>query len=310
MGIDMTYLAHAGVKEMKWGLRRYRNYDGTLTEEGKKRYYKYTGKEYSLEDDKNTKKALQSITKTLKDNANASRSQASDYKKIGDSVKSRGKITTDIKKMSDNELKEKIKRKSLENRYVDEINAKTASPTIGDKLKVINAPLSIGSSLVGATGGALKLAGKFSGNQNLETAGNLMFGVGTTGTLIGAALHTLSNTHLMNKQKSVNVDLSKYSDDDLQKIVSRMNLERVYAETVNKNSKSKTKMVTDILEDTGNISASTFDIFAGLNELDYYKMGYDIGNIENVKESKSAPKKQEPILLPPGKYYLPPAKEK
>jgi hypothetical protein len=31
-------LQHAGVKGMKWGVRRYQNADGTLTPEGKKRY--------------------------------------------------------------------------------------------------------------------------------------------------------------------------------------------------------------------------------------------------------------------------------
>lgn len=31
-------LYHAGIKGMKWGVRRYQNKDGTLTEAGKKRY--------------------------------------------------------------------------------------------------------------------------------------------------------------------------------------------------------------------------------------------------------------------------------
>ena len=34
-----AYLVHHGIKGMKWGVRRFQNEDGTLTEEGKKRYY-------------------------------------------------------------------------------------------------------------------------------------------------------------------------------------------------------------------------------------------------------------------------------
>lgn len=33
-----SYLAHHGVKGQKWGVRRYQNEDGTLTEEGKAKY--------------------------------------------------------------------------------------------------------------------------------------------------------------------------------------------------------------------------------------------------------------------------------
>ena len=34
----MDYLAHHGIKGQKWGIRRYQNPDGSLTEAGKKRY--------------------------------------------------------------------------------------------------------------------------------------------------------------------------------------------------------------------------------------------------------------------------------
>lgn len=33
-----TYIAHHGVKGQKWGVRRYQNSDGTLTDEGRRRY--------------------------------------------------------------------------------------------------------------------------------------------------------------------------------------------------------------------------------------------------------------------------------
>ena len=37
---DGDYIAHHGIKGQKWGIRRYRNEDGTLTEAGRKRYEK------------------------------------------------------------------------------------------------------------------------------------------------------------------------------------------------------------------------------------------------------------------------------
>lgn len=36
-----NYLCHHGIKGQKWGIRRFQNEDGTLTEEGRRRYGKY-----------------------------------------------------------------------------------------------------------------------------------------------------------------------------------------------------------------------------------------------------------------------------
>ena len=41
MTYEQNYLAHSGIKGQKWGVRRYQNEDGTLTEEGKQRYGYY-----------------------------------------------------------------------------------------------------------------------------------------------------------------------------------------------------------------------------------------------------------------------------
>ena len=43
---EKNYLAHHGIKGQKWGIRRYQNEDGTLTEEGKRRYSKDLLKAY------------------------------------------------------------------------------------------------------------------------------------------------------------------------------------------------------------------------------------------------------------------------
>ena len=42
---EKNYLAHHGIKGQKWGIRRYQNEDGTLTEEGKRRYSQMSQKE-------------------------------------------------------------------------------------------------------------------------------------------------------------------------------------------------------------------------------------------------------------------------
>lgn len=40
----MEYIAHYGIRHMKWGVRRYQNPDGSLTDAGKKRYRRDSGR--------------------------------------------------------------------------------------------------------------------------------------------------------------------------------------------------------------------------------------------------------------------------
>ena len=43
------YLIHHGIKGQKWGVRRFENEDGTLTEEGKRRYRTFQGDDRAFE---------------------------------------------------------------------------------------------------------------------------------------------------------------------------------------------------------------------------------------------------------------------
>lgn len=56
-----TYLKHHGIKGQQWGVRRYQNGDGTLTEEGKAKYMFDSEEKYNIETGKNTKLTSQII---------------------------------------------------------------------------------------------------------------------------------------------------------------------------------------------------------------------------------------------------------
>jgi hypothetical protein len=65
-------LQHWGVKGQKWGIRRYQNRDGTLTEAGKKRYAKEMEKlkaeEKMLKNKERTKAKLDKLEELRKSN--------------------------------------------------------------------------------------------------------------------------------------------------------------------------------------------------------------------------------------------------
>lgn len=114
------YLCHSGIKGQKWGERRYRNYDGTLTEEGKRRYHPSTvdsqGK--AVRAGNALKRAAKATGRGIGIAAKATgRGLKKVGKGIGTSVKNTVKKKKPVSSMTDDELAEHIARIRLENTY-------------------------------------------------------------------------------------------------------------------------------------------------------------------------------------------------
>lgn len=131
---------------MKWGVRRYQNKDGSLTQAGEKRYardakekeydkydsnskkyYKNTknGKsELSVDSNRYVKEDLQRSKKLADDSANAIRN----VKQLKDtSDRSRQKDRMDLSKMTDKEMRDRINREILERQYNEMFSPKEVS---------------------------------------------------------------------------------------------------------------------------------------------------------------------------------------
>lgn len=146
-----SYLAHTGDKGMRWGIRRWRNYDGSLTEEGKERYnyYKKKGEDnvpstmeknvYSQWDnrggDSPATKRLRSVS-----GAAESATKALDTMKVGIRNK-------DLSQMSNEELRAANERARLESEYAKYYPTQVKSDTrkkVDTFLKVAGTVLALG----------------------------------------------------------------------------------------------------------------------------------------------------------------------
>lgn len=106
MGIQNgTTLKHWGIQDMKWGIRRWRNPDGSLTEEGKKRYNYYKPKY-------DNRKGESQATKNAKELQRVPGQVESALDAINYGVR-----TKSLAAKSNEELREGIERGRLEQEY-------------------------------------------------------------------------------------------------------------------------------------------------------------------------------------------------
>ena len=156
-------LKHAGIKGMKWGVRRYQNKDGSLTPEGKKRYDRDVRennakkkdnrinidgpdpKRWAKEDASRAKNVVDSSSNMVRELKNVERSTRTAPKKQ----------KMDLSNMTDQQLRDRINRANLEKQYND-LLAPTEAPKVSkgrqvasDILETAGTVLAIGSSALG-----------------------------------------------------------------------------------------------------------------------------------------------------------------
>ena len=137
--MEHNYIQHHGTKGQRWGVRRYQNKDGSLTDAGKKRYARDASeKGYKKQDDsgtyyktnKNGKKrenldidadryVREDMTRA-KRLADDSSQMTGKLKNITDkSLRNRSKPKMDLSNMSDQQMRNEINRALLEKQYND-----------------------------------------------------------------------------------------------------------------------------------------------------------------------------------------------
>lgn len=153
-------LYHHGVKGMKWGVRRYQNKDGTLTEKGQKRYErdqrensgKKKGNKVGQADPNRWVKEDLTRNKTL---ANESQNMSRNLKTMVDkSIKNTPKTKMDLSQMSDKEMRDQINRAFLEKQYNDMFapQKSTKGREFASKM------LDVGGDVLAVTSSALAIA--------------------------------------------------------------------------------------------------------------------------------------------------------
>ena len=156
---ELSELYHYGIKDMKWGRRRYQNPDGSLTPEGRARYgYKATD---NLEDSERTRKAnmavatdYQNISKGAKGGTQAAQAAANIARRGQERERARAKAQIDLSGMSDDEIRQKVNRMNLERQYKD-----LATADVGAGKAYASDILSTVGDVVTIAGGIATIAG-------------------------------------------------------------------------------------------------------------------------------------------------------
>lgn len=146
--MNNNYIIHWGIKGQRWGIRRYRNKDGSLTPAGERRYNRS-----NTDADKWVREDLVR-TKNLTKEAKNLTQEAANLNRLTTSTRSKSK-RMDLSKMTDKEMRDKINRELLERQYdqlfneMDKKNTRRGREIVGDTLAIAGATLGVAGSSLG-----------------------------------------------------------------------------------------------------------------------------------------------------------------
>lgn len=212
--MENNYLEHYGILGMKWGIRRYRNKDGTLTNAGKKRAAKLEAERRLLDDAKSK---------------NSYVSKSSSTQEIS-------KKSKDVSEMTDEELNKAINRIRNENTYKE-----LTEPKPNQALRTAKERLELERDYKRLYNELHPQQEKFSKKLIDKLKSESINAVNEVVAKQGKNLVE----KLMNKALGIKDDNDSYSDllkkdvrklkdDELNKVINRMRNEQAYKEIVDK----------------------------------------------------------------------------
>lgn len=212
--MENNYLEHHGILGMKWGIRRYRNKDGTLTNAGKKRAAKLEAEKKFLDDAKSK---------------NSFVSKSSSTQEVS-------KKSKDVSEMTDEELNKAINRIRNENAYKEltEPKPNQALRTAKERLELERDYKRLYNELHPQQE---KFSKKLVDKLKSESINAINEVVAKQGKNL---VEKLMNKALGIKDDNdsysdlLKKDVRKLKDDELNKVINRMRNEQIYKEIVDK----------------------------------------------------------------------------
>ena len=163
--INDNGLMHCGVLGMKWGVRRYQNKDGTLTDAGKKRYDRDVRENLSKKKENRIDTSKPDPNRWVKEDLERSKravDAGGELVRISKNIeretspKSK-RARMDLSKMTDQELRKVIDREQLELRYND-LFGQVEQTSISKGRKYTREILDVAGDVLSVGGSALAIA--------------------------------------------------------------------------------------------------------------------------------------------------------